>query len=297
MLSTVRIESNQPSASGEVTDSEIAHYVNRGQSLVALKIMQSDQKFFEQDETLSFVATQETYDIPRPFRDTRITLVERLNSDGSVAGELDRIRFQEKEDYAIREAAAFNSPWVYYLRERKIGFRPIPSATESNAIRVYGIQLPHDLIYFKATTVAGSTVVIPATSDAANMLAGRNKIETDYYKNAEFLCVAGTGIGTVVKGLSYVAATRTLTLTAAAAPIITGDSLVLLTKIPDAYHETLVSYAVAKIAAKGTDGERYKLAAEDFENQFSTMSSTIEPRTMDGPEVISYPGDGDDLLA
>lgn len=296
MLAMVRIESNQPSASGEVTDSEIAYYINRAQSLVGLKIMQSDMKYFEQDETLSFVANQETYDLPRPFRDTRITLVERLNSDGSVAGELERIRFQEKEDFAVQQAVAFNSPWVYYLRERKIGFRPIPSATESAAVRVYGIQLPHDLLYFKAQSVSGSTFIIPASSDTTNMLAGRNHIETDYYKNAEFLCVAGTGIGTVLKGLSYVAATRTLTLTAAASPVITNDSLVLMSKIPEAYHETLVSYAVVKIAAKGTDGDRYKLAAEDFKNQFSTMASTIEPRAMDGPEVIDYPGDGDDFL-
>lgn len=297
MISMTRIEANQPSASGEVTDSEIAYYLNRAQSLVALKVMQSDQKYFEQDELLSFVANQEEYDLPRPFRDTRITNVERLNADGTVAGTLTRIRFQEKESFGTLDAATFNSPWKWYPRERKIGFRPKPTATESNAIRVYGIQLPHDLLYFKAQSVSASTLIIPTSTDATNMLAGRNHIETDYYKNAEFLCIAGTGIGTVVKGLSYSAVTRTLTLTAAAAPIITGDSLVLLSKVPEAYHETLVSYAVMKIAAKGTDGDRYKLAAEDFKNQFQTMSGAIEPRAMDAPEVIGYPGSDDDFLA
>jgi len=295
MIQTTRVEANLPLTAGEASDSEIVHYINRAQDIEYLKIMQSDQKYFEQDETLSFVANQEQYDFPRPFRDTRITLVERLNPDGSVLGKLDRIRFQQKEDYAVSGVPASSQVGVWYPRERKIGFKPVPSATESNAVRIYGIQKPHDLIYFKALSVSGSTLTIPLTTDATNMLAGRNKMETDYYKNAEFLCVAGTGIGTVVKGLSYVATTRVLTLTAAAAPIITGDSLVLLSKIPDAYHESLVSYAVMKIMAKGPDVDRHKIAADSFKTQHDILAGTIEPRAMDAPEIIGYPGDEDEF--
>jgi len=297
MLKRVREEANLPLAAGEANDSEIAYYLNRGQDLVYLKIMQSDQKFFEQDELLSFVANQAEYDIPRPFRDTRITLVERLNPDGTVAGIFRRIRFQEKENWSISTPTANTQVGVWYPRERKMGFRPVSSVNESNAVRVYGIQKCHDMLYFKAQSVSGSTFVIPPSTDATNMLAGWNHLEIDYYKNAEFLCVSGTGVGTIVKGLSYVPTTRTLTLTAAASPIVTNDSLVLLTKIPEAYHETLIAFAVSKIAAKGPDVDRYTIAEKSFTSHMDRVAGTIEPRAMDGPEVIDYPGDEDDFLA
>lgn len=297
LIALTRVEANLPSSAGEASDSEIIHYINRAQAIEALKIMQSDQKYFEQDELLSFVANQAEYDFPRPFRDNRITNVEKLNPDGTVAGRFVKIRFQEKEDYTVTGTAGGNQVGVWYPRERKIGFRPTPVSNETNAVRIYGIQLPHDLIYFKALSVSGSTLTIPATTDTTNMLAGRNKLETDYYKNAEFLCVAGTGVGTVVKGLSYVATTRVLTLTSAAAPIITGDSLVLLSKVPDAYHESFISYAVMKIMAKGPDADRYKIAGDSFKAQHDILGGTIEPRAMDGPEVIAYPGDDDEFIA
>src|SRR3989344_5361885 len=98
LITDIRRELNEPSATGYFSDSELAAYVNRGQDLMSAKIIESDQNFFEEsDQTLGFVANQEEYELPAALWDRKITKVTR--TDLSSPKQLSKIRFQEKDHY------------------------------------------------------------------------------------------------------------------------------------------------------------------------------------------------------
>lgn len=290
MISMARVEANCPGTGGSVTDSEVAFYLNRGKDFLAQRIIKADMKYFEQDELLSFVANQAEYDIPRIFKDGKISLVERLAAGGTVEGTLEYIRFQDKEEWTVQEHPHLTSPWVYYLRERKVGFRPVPSATESNAVRVYGPQFPHDLIWLALPASGHSTTTFTLPVSGSDLKAGKPHLETDYYKNALFLSITGSNAGVERKCTAYNATTRTVTLESAWS-VAVADQVVLLSKIPEEYHDALVQFAVARIAKKKPDEAVYKLAAANFRDLAESMVSSIQPRHIDRPDVIPYPED------
>jgi hypothetical protein len=296
IIAMVRVEANLPLAKGRVSDTEIVHYVNRGKDFLAPDIIRVDQKYFEADDTISFVAGQEEYDIPRIFKDQRITLVERLSPDGSVAGRLTYYRFQEKECW--ESPAVFGVASVgrsYYLRDRKIGFKPRPTGNETNAVRVYGIQIPHDLLVntIPAGSLDDTHFVIDNT---ANVVKGRVRTETDYYKNAVLRVIDGPDTGLERRITAFNPASRLATIDVAwTTGNVTGRQFILLSKIPDEYHHALVKFAVAQIAAKTPDTTLYELAIGAFRGVQDNLKRTIPLRRMDDSPKVHYRADPDEL--
>lgn len=292
MISDVRFQANSPGTFGRVTDSEVISYANRGKDMMAQKVIESDVKFFETDEYISFVAGQEEYDIPRILLNGKPTNVERLNSDGTVLRQLSYVPFQEKLRFTgTIQTTLMDAGQAYYLRGRKIGFPPTPQQAMTNAVKLYGIQFPHDMIWFKALSVSASTFVIPPSTDATNMKAGRTSQEIDYYKNARFRSISGSSIGTERICTAYDPITRIVTVSAAMAPIATNDELVLLCEIPDEYHQGLVKYAVGQIAAKDRDRTLYQASMAEFRDQVLSMMTNIDPRAYSESLHIMPPTD------
>lgn len=296
MVAMVRVEANLPTSKGRVSDTGIVHFINRAKDLLAPDIIRTDQKYFEVDDTISFVAGQEEYDLSRMVKDQRITLVERLNPDGTVAGKLSYYRFQDKEEFqAPALLGVFPAGRAYYLRDRKIGFKPRPTSNETNAVRVYGIQIPHDLMW-NTIPAGGLDATHFVIDNTPTIIKGRVKLETDYYRNAVLRVIDGPDTGLERMITAFAPATRLATIDAAWTQAnVTGRQFVLLSKIPEEYHHALVKYAVAQVAAMTPDTTLYELALASFRAVHEALKKTIPLRRMDDSPVVHYRSDPEEL--
>lgn len=296
MIDAVRQQSGVGLILGRAGDTEILGLCNRAKDLLGLKIVEADEKYFETDALINFVAGQEEYDLPRHFKDDVISNVERLKADGTVLQTLDIIPFQRKEDYRITPPTVQNSARCAYIRDRKIGFVPKPAANETGAVKVYGIQPPHDMYYGKLpTVVAASSFVLP---DAApDLLAGYAHTEDSYYVNALIRVLEGTDRGLERKVTAYVSATRTITIDTAWTPgNVQTKQFAILCKIPEKYHDAIVQYAVYRLAIKGPKPNRELAAAARLEwaAVYDAMETSIVPRDYASNRYIQPPRDDQD---
>lgn len=295
MLADVRQECNLPSAYGVAGDSEITKYLNRAKDLVCQKIIEADQNYFETSDTIDLVAGQEEYDIPRHFKDQKITLVERLRADGTIVRRLSYIRFQDKERYSTSQVSTEDVGQVYFIRGRKVGIRPAPTASQAAGLKVYGIQFPHDLYYgtFEAAGADLTTTTFKMAASGSKLLAGRLSTESNYYKNAIIRVLTGT----VAKGLertitAFAPATQYATIdTAWTVADVDSKNFVILSTMPEQYHPLMVAYANVKVAKKKKDAALLEMAKEEFKELYGSLIVTIDPRHFDENDHIQPPVD------
>lgn len=294
MVADVRETANIAGSLGAASDSEIVKYLNQAKDLLASRIIQADQKHFEVDDAVDFVANQEQYDIPTRFKDGKISLVERLNSDGTVKRVVERRRFQDKESWSQVLSNAADAGQIYYIRDRKIGFKPVPAQAQTSAIRVYGIQHPVD--FFWATLDSGvsdpttTTFVLPASGSL--LKGGRPHTETDYYKNALVRVIGGAGRGVERKITAYNAATRTCTIESAwTVNDVKDQQYVIFGKIPEEHHQGLVIYAAMCIARKRQDKALYPTLKKEWDEWVRNADDAIDPRSYDRNLHIEVPPD------
>jgi hypothetical protein len=294
MITDVRQDANMPSAQGRAGDSEILRRLNRAKDVMALKIIESDVKFWEVDEKISFTADTEEYDLPRNLWKGKVTMVERLDSAGKVLRRLDPIRFQEKERYTSTQAPLTGAGTVYWLRGLKIGFAPKPSQALTDAVKVYGIQFPHDMFWGVLPTgsdITTTTFKMPASG--TDLKAGRLHTEKDYYKNARIRVITGSaGKGVERKITAFNAATQVATIdTAWTVADVQAQEFVVLCDIPEEYHHALVAGAVRTLVSKQKDRTAFELATQTWREAFDQLTRTIEPRNFDFNERVVPPVD------
>lgn len=307
MVKDARAELNEPVNGGIFTDYELAAIANRGQNLIAAKIMEADQNFFEQsDQSIAFVAQQEEYPLPRAVWDRKITRVTR--TDLSIPKQMTRIRFQEKEQHhsaSVFMAGTLTDADTYYIRGNALGLKPTPQFSYTPVggvgnVLVHFLQLPHDMIFSDAGSPTSTTCIIPTqTTTQPRMRAGRVNTTPNYYVNARLRFITPNfksyGVETVVT--AYNNNTRVLTFAPAVdfsdVPCSSSFvSFVLLSPIPDEYHDIVYQYMIWRGAKKKGDRAREQSAQELWRTLMDNFVNTIEPRAFDENQHVRPPIDG-----
>lgn len=296
MIVDIRREINEPVAVGHLSDLEITAYVNRAQDLMASKITEADQNFFEEsDQSLGFILNQEEYDFPARINDRKITRVTR--TDLAQPKQLMRIRFQEKDRYHSISVFLSGSDIqgdVYYLRGNKIGIKPTPLQTIAANILIHYIDLPKELHWADVGSPTGTTFIIPtATTGAAPIMrGGRVSTTPNYYIGSKIRILTGTDRGLERTITAFDVATRTATInTAWTSANVSNQQYVILTPIPVEYHDGLYQYALMKSCKKKGDRERFSLAKDEFDRIWNSLINTIEPRSFDENQHVRPPVD------
>lgn len=97
---------------------------------------------FSTTDTIDLVTDTELYSLPTDFK--RIYSVERiLSQSGATLTDpikLDSVPYRLKDRYTGRAA-----PFLYYILGTQIGFRPVPSQSETASIRIRYQKRPSDL--------------------------------------------------------------------------------------------------------------------------------------------------------
>ena len=299
MIADVRAECNTPSTQGRVTDTEIMLYLNRAKDLICTKIIEADVKHFESNANISFVADQEEYDIPRIFWQGKVSLVERYDSAGTFVKTVEPMaRFQDKEHYSAvaNSVSSEQAGDSYYIRGRKIGFKPKPASALTNAVKVYGIQLPHDMFWGTLGTGVADPTVSTFILDGGAVLAGRVSDETGYYTNAVVRVLSGTsGRGLERTITAYNAFTKTATIdTNWTIDDVKTQTYCIMGAWPEPYHHLAVSYAVYKVSAKPPSDEKLaRLKRQEWMEGWKQLEDTISPRQVQENEHVHVPWDDD----
>ena len=301
MIQDARRELNQPVNAGSISDHEFTAYGNHAQRLIASKIMEADQNFFEQsDQTLGFVKSQEEYLLPAFLWDRKITRVTR--TDLSEPKQLHYIRFQEKEHY--HSATLFSSGTalsgeVYYLRNNYLGLKPTPQSTIAKNILIHYLRLPHEMHLAQMKTVTSTTMTMPlATTGAAPLMqAGRLANTPNYYVGARLrvlanLIVNGRGFETEITAFNVSSRLATVD-TAFPSDIANGDHVqyVVLSAIPEEYHEIIYQTMLMKGAKKLNKKDVFAMAGENLRGLWENLVNTIEPRHFDENQHVRPPVD------
>lgn len=306
IIKDVRSELNDPVNGGIITDFELAAWANRGQDLLASKIMEADQNFFEEsDQTLAFVANQEEYALPAAIWNRKITLVTR--TDLSSPKPLTKIRFQEKELYSSASAANFGSGAdgdVYYLRNNFIGLKPTPKSTYAPVagvgnILVNYLRLPHEMHYSDAGSPTSTTLIVPVnTVGSPRMRAGRVNTTPNYYIGARlrFITPGYLSYGQETVVTAFNVNTRVMTFSPAInfSDVVCGlvyVQYVLLSPIPVEYHDIIFQFVVMRGSKKKGDGARSAEAKDMLRTLLDNLVNTIEPRAYDENQHVRPPVD------
>lgn len=296
LITDIRRELNEPSATGYFSDSELAAYVNRGQDLMSAKIIESDQNFFEEsDQTLGFVANQEEYELPAALWDRKITKVTR--TDLSSPKQLSKIRFQEKDHYhsaSVFLSGSGTDGEVYYLRGNKMGVKPTPTTTIATNLLIHYVFHPHELHWAEVGSPDSTTFVMPTATTGSSplMKGGRVSTTPNYYVGARIRILGGTDRGLERKITAYNVATRTATIDSAwTAGNVQHQQYVILSPVPLEYHDGLYQYALMRAAKKKGDVTRYEMASGDWARAWDTLVNTIEPRNFDENAHVRPPID------
>lgn len=306
LLKDIRSELNEPVGGGAFTDFELMAWLNRAQDLVAAKIMEADQNFFEEsDQTLALTADQEEYDLPAAIWNRKITLVTR--TDLATPKPLTKIRFQDKNQYASSSVANFGTGSdgdVYYLRNNKIGIKPTPKSTYAPVAGVGNLllnylRLPHELHYSDIGSPTSTTGIIPtATVSSPRMRAGRVSTTPNYYIGARlrFITPGYKSYGSETVVTAFNVNTRVMTFS----PAVDFSDVpcasvyvqyVVLTPIPAEYHDILYELVVMRAAKKKGDQARAAEAKDLLRTLWDNFVNTIEPRTFDENAHVRPPVD------
>lgn len=300
MVRKVRIDSGVTTGQTRVNGTTIMDLLNRGQELLATRATERDSGLFEVSETIDFVAGTQEYDLPRPFWNGRIKLVESLDTSGEIAqSPILRVNLQDRARYNVRGGVpGISERFTYYLRGQKIGFTPRPATSQSAAIRIWATQQPHDMFWGVLASGAGAdlsttTFRLDAVAFTATVGGGNVPSLTDYLKNARVRLLAGGSSRGVERTITaYNATTKVATIDSAwTVADVQNSQFVILSGIPDQYHQAMVAFAVLQLAAKDVD-ESMRTAHEDtWRAAFESMSTAISPRAIDAPDYVMPPAD------
>lgn len=296
MIADIRREINQPATDGFLSNHEIAAFINRGQDMIAARMMEMDQNFFEDtDQTLGFVANQEEYDLPAKVQNRKITLVKQTDVDLPDGRTLDYMQFQlAKKRYGVSSPIA--DPAVYYLRGQKLGIKPIPKANVSTNILIYFLMLPHELHHAQVGAPGATSFTMPmATTGSSPLLkAGRISTTPNYYIGAKIRVITGTDRGLERTITAFDVATRVATIDSSWTPAnVQNQDYVILSPIPPEHHNLNYQIGLMKAAKKAKDKEAYATAKDEIAATWGLLDTVI-PRHQDGPRHISLPDDFED---
>ena len=298
-IADARSELNQISTGGNFSDHELTKWANRAQQIMASRIMEADQGYFEEsDQSLGFIADQEEYDLPQLLLHRRITKITRTDLSERVP--IDYIRFQERDHYqptGVFYTGGQTDGRYYYLRGNKLGLKPTPKSTIAANILIHYLQLPHDMYYGDVgATVTTTAFVLPtATSGSAPVAhGGRVSTRPSYYVNARIRMIEGTNLGLEEKITAYNEATRTATVTPAwTVANVENKNFVILSQLKDEYQQGFVHYMVMKGAKKKSDWPLYRAAKEEFTEVIELIDRDVSPRHTDENVHVRPPGDWD----
>lgn len=306
IIKDARSELNEPVNGGIFTDFELAALVNRGQDLIASKIIEADMNFFEQsDQTLAFTSGQEEIPLPAALWDRKITRVTR--TDLTIPKQLTKIRFQDKERYHssnVFSSGAFTDADVYYLRGNFIGLKPTPAFTYTPVngvgnLLIHYIRMPHELHFCDIGAPTSTTGIIPvSTTGQPKMRAGRVSTTPNYYVGARirFITPNYKSYGSEAVITAFNVNTRTITFSPAVdfsdVPCsVNYVQYVVLTPIPIEYHDILYQYVIWRGAKKKGDSGRESSAMNLWRTLMDNLIETIEPRTYDENVGVRPPVD------
>lgn len=297
LLTAVRTYANMPAGDGGISNSGIVRFLNSGKDMIARRIIQQDAKHFEVYDDIDLVADQQEYDIPRHFKDGRITLVERRNAAGEVLGKLEYRRFQEKSSLVDPEWPNEGRGGYYYLRGRKIGLHSIPGESVTDGLRVYGIQMPHDMYWgdVPSTGLTTSAFVMSETHvrDSGDLRAGVCHHETNYYVNAIIRVLTGASARGIERTCTaYNSTTRTWTIsTVWTTADVDGQEFVILNPVAEMYPDALIGYALQCLAIPANDSNLRVMGKDMMGEWQNLVLSDVQPRHMDESQSMPLPVD------
>lgn len=299
MLADIRREINEPASEGFLTDHENIAYLNRAQDQVFKRIEEADQNFFEDtDQSLGFVADQEEYELPARLWNRKITRVVQTDVNLPDGRELKYLPFQKAKSYVLAGSLLWQNgnpeASAYYIRDQKIGIKPTPKRTVAGNILLHFIRLIHEMHWAQVGSPAASSFTMPVSTVATPpyLKAGRISTTAGYYVGARIRILTGPDRGLERRITAYSAATRVATIDTAWTPAnVSNEDYVILSPIPEEYHNLLYQLAMLKCAKKAKDTVAYQAAKAEAGELWQQLETTIVPRHQDGSRHVLPPED------
>ena len=239
----------QEEAAGDVsgnawTDPELLGYLNEGQELVALEIIDADEDYFGTFQDVASVASQAVYDLPPSHVRTRH--LEYIGGGQRQPMVESRVTEDEWPGFASTLNPSSGSHYTYALYGDEVHFDPPFAGVINPAFRHWFIRTPPEMVYGKATAGAASTITMQAADDTNGVAA--SDLDDDYNRSVIVL-TGGLGSGQRRRVTDYDASTKIATVTPAWTTAPDSTSLYALESgLPHPFHKMIVNFAV--IAAK-----------------------------------------------
>lgn len=265
---------NQATNGGFISDDDIDTWANEGYIKYCLRLMLTDQGFFEKTKQLAIVAGQEEIDIPSAFTDAikhqKTTLLERVLPNDRIPLRFRR-RYDQANVYTGSGAAGTAYLPTYKFRGNKIILEPTPdfseAASASSGLLLTCQVMPARLRCKNAVSATPTTIVLDNGADPRDY----------YYAGERIFIVSGTGAGQIRNITAYVGATQTATVDVSwgTNPDQTSVYAILPNQdFPEPFHELLSLYpskcAFMKERSRGIvntfDAERLKELEKDFQD-------------------------------
>lgn len=295
MLADMRREYNQPSAEGYLSDHEMAAYINRAQDQIVTRILEADRNFFEDsDQSLGFISGQEEYDLPRQIWNRKITRVTQTDVNPPDGFELTYRPFQQAKREGGAGWPAGQEASIYYLRDQKIGIKPTPQRTVSANLLIHFLRKVQELHWAQVESPGATSFTMPTSTVATPpyLKAGRISTEQNYYVGARIRMIGGTDRGLERRITAFDVATRIATIDSAWTPAnVQNQDYVILTPIPDEYHQLLYKIALLQCGKKGRDAQAYQFSKSEAADLWMQMESSIGPRHQDKSRHVPPPVD------
>lgn len=242
-------EIGQISDNGFMSQNDCDRWANEGYRKYNSMLRRFDEGFFEKQISLDLTANTATIALPSQF--LGVTLLERKINDTEYVPMV-----YKKRDDPTGNSSSSGSSYIpqYEFLGRNLLLNPVPTATETSALRMKMKYDPPQLNQGLVVNATATTITFADTAD----------VRDDYYNDAEIIITSGTGIGQIRTISDYVGSTKIATISSDwdIIPVTTSKySTIIDTNFPSDFDMLIPLY----VAKKAFSSERSPSSGRQFD--------------------------------
>jgi len=186
----LREESPAAVSGSQWSDSILLAYIQEGIDTLVDDVVEADEDYFAWYQDYDFVSGQALYDLPPGF--IRVRKLEYIAGGTKVPILESRAAEDDESGIGISLTPASGNQFTYALVGDQINLDPTPGAAVSNAMRLWQIRKPPDLVYGIPVAATASTIRFQMADTLTGVAADTND---DAYNGCWVAIVSGVGIG------------------------------------------------------------------------------------------------------
>jgi hypothetical protein len=298
LIEQVRREANEPLTGGFIGDTEWSDILTEGLYEIYTRVKIADQNHFEGDRTIALVGGTQEYELPTDIVMRSITDVKLIDTDGRRLS-MNYVRHQDVPS----TPSSTGRPYLYYIRDTKIGFWPIPDGSMPS-YRVTFYRQPNAMFTsYPQSSAAVNRFIYSKTEGAAATQGriGRLPTRNDDFVGEIIRFHPGSGAdGEEYRITAHNVLTAELTVTPNLSANVTGGlpavrRFSIVPFLAEEFRSYLVHYAMKTCHQKQGNMSLFAAAQTTLKEWEAQVLAGIELRRMDEPRMVREVEGGDSV--